>query len=106
MKTTWKQIKELPFSKKGSIWKVDGDELHIDGANYSNCHPDLWTGLVKYYTDEDTGLLDMSGEYFERAGTEDEKQYELKMNREYLESKKHNLELQIAGVEKCIRDLI
>lgn len=64
----YKQIKELPFSRVGSLWQIEGDRdttiiLLINGTNYSNTSPGLWTGLVKYYTDDD-GAIDMESEWF------------------------------------------
>ena len=64
----YKQIKELPFSRIGSLWIIEGDKdttqkLTINGSNYSYCSPGLWTGLVEYYRDED-GNLDMNSDWF------------------------------------------
>jgi hypothetical protein len=64
----YKQIKELPFSRIGSLWQIEGDQdittrLLVNGTDYSHTYPSLWTGLVKYYTD-DNGVLDMESDWF------------------------------------------
>lgn len=67
----YEQIKELPFSKVGSVWDIEfvhGEELilNIDNENYSYCSPSLWTGLVRYYFDIDEGLDMTSDGYFKK----------------------------------------
>jgi hypothetical protein len=104
MKSTWKQLKDLPFSNAGSIWEINGNELKIDGMNYSYTHPELWSGLVKYYIQE-SGVVDMTSEWFERAGSEDEKKHEVDMVKEMLRSKKENLLYEIQGIEDSIKEL-
>jgi hypothetical protein len=72
----YKQLKDLPFSKKGDIWEVEKEKIIINGVNYTICSPCLWKDLVIYYTDDD--IIDMNdGIWFEIFGTEDEKKLEI-----------------------------
>ena|SRR3990167_2519796 len=92
MKKMYKQLKDLPWSKKGSLWEINDNNISIDGFNYSLI--DHMQTLVKYYTAED-GTIDMDdGIWFELAGDENYKrrvkeaeQYQLRMEKVYLEGR-------------------
>ena len=92
----YKQIKELPFSPVGSIWEIAGETIKVDGENYTFCFPENHKSLVMYYTD-DYGNLNMEGEWFEIAGTEDEKKLEIIRQ-------KRKVEEEISYYEAAIED--
>jgi hypothetical protein len=100
----YKQIKDLPFSKAGDIWEVDGETVRINGSNYTFCSPDLWKNLVLYYSGDD-GILNMEGEWFELAGTEDEKKLAREKERMELQNTADYYAEELEKIDERLKEL-
>uniref|UniRef100_A0A6H1Z7A9 Uncharacterized protein n=1 Tax=viral metagenome TaxID=1070528 RepID=A0A6H1Z7A9_9ZZZZ len=115
MKQTYIQLQDLPFSNKGSIWEVEADgkeiiAVYVNGVGYTFCSPGLQMAIAKYYASD--GSLDMTGEWFELAGSKEEKKLVLirmrdglQLERNDYQSRVDELQVQIDRLEKEIEEV-
>jgi hypothetical protein len=102
----WVQIKDLPFSKSGAVWNINGDKILVDDCDHS--YIDTYVSLVRYYT-MDSGIVNMDGEYFrlavEKDGVIQDILKEINRNKlelEWLRSKVEQLEEGNQGLEELL----
>jgi hypothetical protein len=98
----FKQLKDLPFTEAGAIWDVDKEGIIINGANYFLI--DWAKSLVDYFTNE-AGVFNPVGEWFEMAGSEEEKKEQIREQKLQLIAQKEYYQGEIEKVNESLLEL-
>ncbi len=102
----YKQLKDLPFTKSGSVWKIDGKafcKININGDNYD--YIGFAKAMVEYYTSESNKLNMADGVWFERLGTKAQKEAQRQEEIRQLKREKQYLNDRIEEIDGDLENL-
>ena len=103
----YKQLKDLPFSSKGSIWEVqeDGKTDRIVINNVGCSMVGVYKSIVEYYTEE-SGVINMDdGEWFELAGTKEEKELQREREVQQMMAEREYLLIRVEEINETLDNL-